>query len=715
MKDMQEGSSPKGGTTFVLPSGSKDRYAKIQNERYAKTQVRSFLAAWLLLGAVAMAGAARAQTPDSTDAAPADSLRGAAADSLRALDAPPGAADSLGTEAPPVGFADFSRGIVVGDSLPARRPALDATALLADVPGSFVYRFGAPGWPDAWSPYGLNPQRVALLLNGRPFSDLVTGRPRYDLLPLAFLERLRVEPERDGAPVAVGAEVRPYDFPQPFTELRYLAGSTLQSVDAMHVQQRRRPLFGRPGVLGLLGTYSGRGSDGAYPGDRGAFGTQLRRARRILGRIRYEQAAWSVELSNLYNRRTVGAFGGVVPNTFLYRPVAATLRNGEARRRTIRNDFALDVRARLLPGLALPLTASAYWTSQTLRYRDRADTLVARTSRYGFAVRQALVLGRHRLSFRVAGWWDRLRETNALAPAPRLFGRHLHAAVRDTFRLASTQMALDAGLHNESGRVFPAGSFRLDRRLGALRLFARGAYTGQPVSPVERYGYGGYVQPVGAVPRGRVAWSEAGVALHGGPFDLALSAFAHRASEALDLYALAEEADTVQALVSAEAHRRAGLIAEGGWRREAQRGFYLTVQTTLSRFLNPGASPEHARVAASLPEWFGQGRLGARYAPFQGDLDFDLYLLARFWSAMRSRTLHPPTGLLVLPPAGARVLGPSGTLDVFFETQVRTATIFLAYENALSGTPLVPGTLVVPIYPLPAQRFRFGVYWPITG
>ena len=673
-----------------------------------------FLVAWLLAGLWAGAAVERvyAQTPDSTEAVPADSLQRPPADSLAASTGLPRT-----SEGPPVGFVRFESGLAVGDSLPATRPALDVTELLADVPGAFVYRFGSPGWPDAWSPYGLNPQRVALVLNGRPLSDPITGRPRYDLLPLAFMERPRVLAERYGAPVAVGAEVRPYDSPQPLTELRYLAGGTIQSIDALHVQQRRRALFGRPGVLGLLGAYSGRAARGEYA-DRG-FGTRLRRVRRLFGRLRYEQAAWSAELSNLHNRREVGAFGGVEPVPgfgfeSVYSRLSAPLRNPEARRRTVRNDLALTVRARLLPGFERPLTASAYWTAQTLRYRSSADTLQAKTSRYGFAAQQPLALGVHGLTFRLEGWWDRLRETNAL-PAPRRYDEQLHAAVQDTFRLARTSVALEGGVHYETGRTFPAGSVRLDQHLGPLRFFVSGAYAGQPVSPVERYGFGDVVQPVEAVPDGRIAWGEAGTSVQGGAFDLALSAFAHRTSEALDLYATAQEADTVEALVSAVPHRRAGLIAKMGWRRDAQRGFYLTAQATLNRFLNPDASPEHARVASSLPEAYGQARFGARYAPFRGDLDFDLYLLTRFWSAMRSRTLHPQTGLLVLPPLDARPVEASSTLDVYFETRVRDATIFLAFENALSGTALLPGNLIVPVYPLPAQRFRFGVYWPIPG
>ena len=696
-----------------------------------------FLTACLLFGSGGglATGKLYAQTPDSTETAPADSLGRLAPDSLGrlapdslALTDNPGAADSLQTVRPPVGYARFTSGDVVGDSLPATRPALGATELLADVPASFVYRFGSPGWPDAWSPYGLNPQHIALTLNGRPLVDPVTGRPRYDLLPLAFMERLRVEAGHYGAPVAVGTEVRPYAAPQPLTELRYLAGATIQSVDAVHVQERRRALFGRPGVLNVLAAYSGRGADGEYA-ERG-FGTSLKKVRRTYGRLRYEQAAWSVEISNLHNRRKVGAFGGVepVPGTFfesIYSRISAPLRNAEARRQTLRNDLALTVRTRLVPGLDAPMMASAYWTAQTFRYLASADTLETKTNRYGFLVQQAVTLGAHGITFQLEGWQDQLRTSNALA-APRRYSHALHASVRDTARWQATRLALEGGVHSEPERLFPTASARLDQQLGPLRLFASGAYAGQPVSPVERYGYGAYVEAASAMPDGRVVWAEVGTSVRGGPFDLTISAFAHRTSEALDLYVQSGAADsvqtlaypatdTVQALVSGTPHERAGITARGGWRRDAQRGFYLTAQATLNRFLNPDVSPEHTRVANSLPELFGQARFGARYAPFRGDLDFDLYVLARFWSATRSRTLHPQTGLLALPPIDARVFGPSNTLDVYFETRFRDASVFLAFENALSGTTLVPGNLIVPVYPLPRRRFRFGVFWPITG
>jgi hypothetical protein len=98
---------------------------------------------------------------------------------------------------------------------------------------------------------------------------------------------------------------------------------------------------------------------------------------------------------------------------------------------------------------------------------------------------------------------------------------------------------------------------------------------------------------------------------------------------------------------------------------------------------------------------------------------------------MNSRWFHPPTGRLVVPPATTPVpargaggqAGPSGTVDVHAEIKLRGATLFFTFENVQSTfaptgsvqrqASLVPGTYVVPVYPLPARQFRFGVHWPI--
>jgi hypothetical protein len=190
-----------------------------------------------------------------------------------------------------------------------------------------------------------------------------------------------------------------------------------------------------------------------------------------------------------------------------------------------------------------------------------------------------------------------------------------------------------------------------------------------------------------------------------------LTAFAHEVDGAYDLFATGEGDSVAVRFVDGTA-RWEGAALELGLRRDARRGFYLTLSPTLYRYAGP-ASTDGRRLAASLPEVYIRGRAGMRYLLFKGDLDMDLYVQGRAWSPFRSRTLHPPTGLLVLPLADSREVEASAAVDVVLEAGVRTATLFLAFDNFLSGTNVIVGNLLIPDYPLPQQRVRFGVYWPI--
>lgn len=634
----------------------------------------------------------RAQTPDTTGAPP-----------------PPPNPASL------TGFSTPAPGTMLGDSVLARRPEMDVTGVLVHWPASFEYELGATGWPDGWSPYALHPHRVALTLDGRPFDDLVTGRPRYDLLPFSFLTPLYLEPTHLGRPYAVHAYVRDYDRAQPYTELRYRTSNDgMQSIMAMHVQRRRRPLAGRPGAVQFLFGYGGHAARNEYPGSR------LRRARQLLARIRYAQSGWSLELANLHNRRQVGAHGGVQPLpgepfASIYNRLSAQVEHPDARRQTIRNDLGVTLRADLSARLDEPLVTSLYWTAETFRYRNPGvDTLTASADRYGARFVQAASLGPHRLRLTVDAWTDGLRHGGAVPDTPGRSREQLHAALRDTVHLGATTVMAEVGIGMHDGRTHPTGHVSLEQAVGPVRLFAEAWQASSPVSRVEASGFGASIRPAAAPPTGRTTYGRFGVTARGGPFDATVFGYSHRTTNWLDLSATARS-DSAVALMAPDAVEWVGFAADVGIRREAERGLYLTVQPSTFALRNALTSAMHRKLRDSLPQLFLHGRLGLRETLFQRDLVLDLYVQARFWTAMRSRTLHPPTGLLTLPESEARVFGPSSAIDVVAEAGIRGATVFVGYDNVLSGTALLPGNLLVPVYPLPAQRFRFGVFWPIPN
>lgn len=600
-----------------------------------------------------------------------------------------------------VGWPLAAEGRLLSDTLPVRLPLLQFTDLLGRVPGSFTYAFRLLGWPDGWSPWGMPPHLVGLRLDGRAFTDLLTGRPLYEWLPLFFLEPVRLGQGFEGKPVTVYTMLRAYDTPRPLTELRYRTGGDgLQSIMALHVQNRRQALWGQPGLLQLAFGYGGHAMQGAYPGSR------LRRGRQVLLRLRYQQINWALELLALHNRGQVGAHGGVLPHVggpfeSIYEPFGASVRYGSARRQTIRTDLALTLRART--GLApAPFTLTAYSTVQHFRYLNpELDTLAAQADRYGFYVQQPL-LG---ITWRAEATLERLRSgLTGRRTAFQLLGTDTlrlgawQLALRGQVRRRATQTTLDAALRwqQTSGRVQPWLELGLDH----------------PELPwLAQTGLGALVVPATLVERGRIAQLRLGLKVTTDVWGLSAETFVHQRKGVPDIYAVGA-ADTVRFEAPARPILQSGLALRLEWRDATSRGVYAHLQPTLLRTLNPAASMLHRQQAETLPKLLVQVRLGARMLLFQ-ELGTDAYLLGQFWTSFRSRVLHAPTGLLAVPEPDARRFGPSGTLDFCVEANLRTAKLFLVWENITSSTVLQAGTLLVPVYPLAARRLRFGVYWPI--
>ncbi|PSQ81273.1 MAG: hypothetical protein BRD46_02530 [Bacteroidetes bacterium QS_8_68_15] len=485
--------------------------------------------------------ASPAQAQQDTTRAPADTVRADTVaapvdttrrntirrDSLRA--------DSLGarrqrrrelSEAQAVELDVPRPGRALGRRPPVRDPALAASDLVARAPGTFHHDVGAVGWPHGVSFRGRPPDWPVLTLDGMPFDDPVTGRPRYDLLPMPFMRALRVQTgaAARSAPASVHAALRPYDEGRPLTELRYRT-SGFQSVGALHTQQRKVRFFGRPAFTQFTGGYFGRGADNA--GFLDGKGVELRTERRLLGRLRYRRRRWAVQLTALHNRRYRGAAGGVAlePDRPLesafFRP--RPIRFPDARRRLLRTDLSATLRWETPLGervaAAAPLTVSAYWTGQTQRYRNpaltdttrpAADTVAADTDRYGLRLRQRLTvrsprLGGHDLTLDAHAWTDRFSGGNALPEGATR--TRLHLSARDSTRLFGNAATLSAGLHAGSGQTYPSASARLARALdadtsrrAALRVFAEASLAGQPLSWAAQEGFGPLVRPL---PEGR--------------------------------------------------------------------------------------------------------------------------------------------------------------------------------------------------------------------
>ncbi len=661
-----------------------------------------------LAAALAMAAAsASAQTPDST-AVPEAPVSAAPADSLR-----PGIPDSLNTgRLPRPAVAPF--GPAAGrpvTPVPATTAALSPEALLAETPGAFGYRLGAPGRVGGVSLDALGPEAPALTLDGRPLGDLFTDAPRTDLLPYAATGPIRRDDGRLGRAIGLSAGLRPFRLAVPVTELRYGGGQDgIQYVSATHAQTRRPPAFLRGGSaesrLTLTGHVASRAAAAPLAGGR------LRHLD-ALGRLLLTRPGAAVEAGVLHADRRVGARDGVTAPTFddLFDLDAAAVVRPNATRRTLRTEAWARARLALA---ADPLEVGASYAVQRLVYTPGgADTTRVHGRRLAGFVRQPVGLGGHALGLRLDAIYEPAPDLG-LGPLSEAGARtHLHAAVTDSLRLGPLAIAAAAGLNRVGDEAWPSATLRAETG----PLFAGVRYGGRARSRVEAAGLAGRIAPDATTAGERTLAAEVGVEVHAGPWRLAARAFGHVQT---DLRVLVAQGDSAFAFGTVpDAVRQGGVAGALGWRETARRGLYLRAEGTTRALLDPGTSEIHARLDAALPRVWGTLRLGLRAEDVgDGVLDLDLAAVGAGWTAFRSRWTEPATGLLALPDPGSAfgieipaqaTLGLEATAT--FSAQ---ASLFLRYDHAL-GERLTSGALVTQGEPLAPHVLRFGVFWALLN
>ena len=228
---------------------------------------------------------------------------------------------------------------------------------------------------------------------------------------------------------------------------------------------------------------------------------------------------------------------------------------------------------------------------------------------------------------------------------------------------------------------------------------------------LDRTGLGDFLAPAATVPMKSYRNGRASITIRAGPLDLTAIGTLSDNPGWLDYFGT-DNPDSVDVVVAGTDLGVASAGLNVGFRRDARRGFYLTAQPTVFGVLKTDTEAQ-ARYEASLPEFYATARFGARYVIFRGDLDLDISVRARFWNEFIGRSLHTQTGILAIPTDPSRPVESSATLDLIIVGGIRTATLYLAYENFLAGSSALPGNLLVPAYPLPDKRLRFGVFWPI--
>jgi len=589
--------------------------------------------------------------------------------------------------------------------LPIQAHNSDPSIALGWAPGVFSWTFDAAGWPNGISVHGSDPNTTTLMWDGRSMEDLLVSRPRFDMVPIAFL----ASQGWDSGGVIMTSDG--LASTQPVTRVRYeSAGDGLQAVQALHVQNRYRATTDSTGYrLQTVFGYAGAGAEGEYDG------SELRRARQITARIAVHAATWSAWIQDVASRRAVGAHAGVVPfggATYesIYQRLGATVSDPSARRRTVRNDLEIGAEA---DRYGWNGTLRALRTSQTLDFRGNILRVRGWTTRWQLLSSVSRDVGLGRLSidahvlrdgaFGGSAWDDALSARTQAGASMSL--------------ASSERYEITAGVCDGSQHTWWLARASASARVGPFDVSGSASRDARRISVLEWSGFGvgtDGLTALSSIPlqeqrtlRLQAGWTADAIRLEA------------KASHVQEPNAIAHFEGTdhpdMTSRVMNGTRSRTAVTLSLHVRDDGRRGLYGRIHGTMMEASADDAGADGVLWERSVPGQWATAQVGVKALLFQKDLDLDLYVRGRAWADMNGLRLHTPSGLLVLPTDTSSPVGQNGAMDIGAEGDVRGATFFFAYENIFSGTTVQIGNLLVPDYPLPRQRIRFGVYWPIAN
>jgi outer membrane receptor protein involved in Fe transport len=224
--------------------------------------------------------------------------------------------------------------------------AISAADLFWREPGVFIRDLGQPGQPIQLNIRGLDDRSAALLLDGRPLRDPITGRYNLYDIPLEYLDQIELENSSASlfaAPSSAGGTINlvshQYDNVHPMTKLRFLQGPFGHILtDGIFAQNLSRGVNAMFGFQRLV-------TDGRFPNSQ--YDSWNIRAR-VRYNITENLNAW---ISDFYNKATTGLNGGIDPfnSPTLFDEVTAVVRDESTVQTVSRHDFTLGLVGKFLP------------------------------------------------------------------------------------------------------------------------------------------------------------------------------------------------------------------------------------------------------------------------------------------------------------------------------------------------------------------------------
>jgi outer membrane cobalamin receptor len=577
---------------------------------------------------------------------------------------------------------------------------------LWEIPGAFIRDLGSTGQPSQLTLGGLGWHEIAVLVDGRPANEPLTGTANLNLFPIQSIQRIEYQTGVrgflygfNGTGGTLNIITQDFYTNRPYSRIRYSEGGySFLSLDGIFSQNLTRRLNFSAG-------FQRRTLDGRFPNSNyDAWNVRVK--------LRYLPSDHvNFVLSEVYNQTEVGLNGGVdltkTPPAYIFDELQATVENTDSYEKIHRHDLTATLDLRWLEDTTIVSRATAYYSNNLREYRDEEN----RPNPNGIFIQSD-----HRTA------WYGLK----LSQDFQKWGNQisLGAEIQKQQVLESPNVGVrDETLANLTGKVElnvpvlkPAVFGRYDRYRGE-HIVSYGADAKLVLLPWLS-AYGGYsvsyrmptIQELyeHGIPQGssdstlvrekeRHTLVEAGIQTQVADLlELRGSYFHRRIENAIIADALALPGVFTSALI----HN----IPE-----EILEGVDGSITLRLWRFLGTGTwtyliQREDGIEKQIYPKFIASGEIAYRQVLFEDHLDLKVGLRGRYFTGNFGEQYNPETMMYVQNTTAE--LNQNGSADLFLVGKIGSAYVHVILEN-ITGQQY----MLTPFYPMVSQKIRFGIEW----
>jgi outer membrane cobalamin receptor len=578
--------------------------------------------------------------------------------------------------------------------------------VLWEIPGAFIRDLGSTGQPSQLTLRGLGWHEIAVLVDGRPANEPLTGTANLNLFPIQSIQRIEYQTGVrgflygfNGTGGTLNIITEDFYTNRPYSRIRYSEGGySFLSLDGILSQNLTRR-------LNFSAAFQRRTLDGRFPNSNyDAWNLRVK--------LRYLPSDHvNLVVSEVYNQTEVGLNGGVdltkTPPAYIFDELRATVENTDSYEKVHRHDLTATLDLRWLEDSTVVSRATAYYSNNLREYRDEENRPDPngifiqsdhRTAWYGLKLSQDFQKWGNQISLGAEIQKQQVLESPNVGVRDETLANFTGKVELDVPLLKPAVFARYDRYRGEH-----LGSYGADAKLVILPwLSAYGGYSVSYRMPTiqELYEHGipqGSSDSILVQEKERHTLVQAGIETQVADLlELRGSYFHRRIENAIIADALALPGVFPSALI----HN----IPE-----EILEGVDGSITLKVWRFLGTGTwtylvQRQDGIEKQTYPKFSASGEIAYRQVLFENHLDLKVGLRGRFFTCDFGEQYNPETMMYVQNTTAE--LNRNGSADLFLVGKIGSAYVHVILEN-ITGQQY----MLTPFYPMTPQKIRFGIEW----